>query len=102
LTAPPPKEAVAGAIQPAIRREKLDCQISKQHVKDGKLHVNAQCSSTKKLRVGLYGTLTDSKSGAQIKNGGVRIRSIQKNTIELLATTATEKTKADTVRFWVR
>lgn len=81
-------------------RKKLHCAITKQTVKGGKLRVKATCTSIKKLRVGLYGTLTD-KKGNSVSKGTVKITSIKGNTVHLEATHLKKKSKANRVRFWV-
>lgn len=81
-------------------RKRLDCTVSTQTIQGGKLHVTASCTSTKKLRVGKYGTLVDG-SGNTIRKGTVKITSIKGNIIRLVATQLTKKSKAGKVRFWV-
>ncbi len=81
-------------------RKRLDCTVTKQFVKGGKLLVRATCTSVKKLRVGQYGTLMG-KSGSTISKGTVKITAIKGNSLRLEATQRTKKSKATKVRFWV-
>ena len=81
-------------------RKRLHCAITKQTVKGGKLRVKATCTSTKKLRVGQYGTMID-KKGRSVSKGSVKITSIKGNTIRLEATHLKKKSKANRVQFWV-
>lgn len=96
---PPPIEVRRRPPSVAARKS-LDCTVTKQYVKGGKLRVRALCSSAKKLSVGKYGTLYD-KSGKLISKGTMRITSIKGNTVYLKATHRNKKSKAVKVRFWV-
>ena len=66
----------------------------------GKLRVKALCPSTRKLRVGLYGSLID-KSNRTINKGSVKITTIRGTTIHLVAPSLSRKSSAVRVRFWV-
>jgi hypothetical protein len=112
LAAGPAMNPAAGIGEPApieVRRrppkvsprKRLYCAITKQTVKGGKLRVKATCTSTKKLRVGLYGTLIEKKTSNAVSKGTVKITSIKGNTIHLEATHLKKKSKADRVQFWV-
>jgi hypothetical protein len=86
-----------------VRRISLDCKITKQATKGGKLLVEASCLKTTGLRVGLYGSLIDKKTGSTISKGTVKITAITGSKIRLVATGRKKPVRsANKVRFYVR
>ncbi len=82
-------------------RKRIDCTVTKQTVKGGKLHVKTTCTTTKKLKVGKYGTLV-TKAGSTVTKGAVKITAIKGKTVTVVATQRSTKAKtASKVRFWV-
>lgn len=100
---PPPIEVRLRPPAPPVRRVRLDCKITAQSTKAGKLTITARCSQTAGLHGGAYGTLVDGKTGRNISKGSVKVTSIKGKVIHLVATYLKKPVKAaGKVRFWVR
>ncbi len=102
LQEPPPIEVRRHPPAP-VRRISLDCKITAQTTKGGKLHVEATCVKTTRLRVGLFGSLIDKKTGSTISKGTVKITAIKGSKISLVANGRKKPVRsANKVRFWIR
>ncbi len=83
-------------------RTNLDCNVSTQWVKKGKLRIKALCASTQKLRVGQYGILLDKKNRRPISKGTVKITAIKGSAVYIEATyLKKKKASLGWARFWV-
>ena len=100
---PAPIEVRLRPPAPPVRRAVLDCTITAQSTKAGKLTVKATCARTSGLYVGAFGTLVDKKTGRNISNGSVKVTSIQGKVIRMVCNGRKKPVKAaGKVRFWVR
>jgi hypothetical protein len=80
----------------------MDCTVSSQSVKQGKLVLKATCPTPSGLYVGLTGYLLDPKTGANLADGAVRLMTVTGTQVEAVALTLTKASPARKIRFLVR
>ena len=57
---------------------------------------------TRKISVGAYGSIFDTKTGLSVRNGMVKVTSVKGKNIVVKATRLRKRVRADTITFWVR
>lgn len=108
-TAAAPSGSAADSIEvrlhppkPAPRKRPVYCAIKKQKKTKKGLSIDATCSMSRGLRVGLWGYVIKKKTGAVVSQGRVQIKAVNGKKIDALAPDLSKPVKGARLKFIVR